>query len=395
MISFDEALAIIAAVAQPLGKKNVPIDEAQDHVLASDVVATLDSPRRDVSAMDGYAVRERDLADLPARLRVVGQSFAGQADLPTIGPGECARIFTGGAVPPGADRVIVQEVVSRDREYAMVAEPLGTARHIRAKASDFATGEPLLLAGRLMDAHALVAAAAADLAMIEVWRRPRFAVLSTGDELAEPGTARNRATTIPESVSFGVAALGRQWGGDLVRRVRLADQLATLEQAAADALACADLVVVTGGASVGEKDFAKSMFEPAGLALLFSKVAIKPGKPVWLGRASGKLVLGLPGNPTSAMVTARLLLAPLIAGLAGRPLASTLRWRSAALAAPLGRGGDRESFLRARWTGDLVEPLHDQDSGAQKILAAAELLLRRRPFALDCDIGEAVEILAF
>jgi molybdopterin molybdotransferase len=389
MIGFDEAAAIVAEAGRPLGVETVSLDHAAGRVLAADVVARIDSPRRDVSAMDGYAVRE---AELPARLRVVGESFAGQAQRLQVGAGECARIFTGAALPPGTDRVVIQEVVRREGEWAIFEQPIGPARHIRKQGSDFRSGDRLLGAGTWLNPRALVAAAAADSATVEVWRRPTFTVIGTGDELAEPGTARDRPAAIPESVSFGVAALSEQWGGTCVGRVRLPDEPARLEAAAADALGKADLVVVTGGASVGEKDFAKSMFG-AGLELLFSKVAIKPGKPVWLGRAAGKLVLGLPGNPTSAMVTARLFLAPLIAGMSG--LEPALRWKQARLAAPLPACGDRETFHRARRSADLVELLGFQDSGAQLALAQADVLIRQLPNTPAVQAGEEVPVLDF
>lgn len=395
MISFDEAAAIVRRIAVPLGTETVPLERAAGRALASDVVAKIDSPRRDVSAMDGYAVRDSDLAELPARLRVVGECFAGQAEVPGIGPGECVRIFTGGAVPEGADRVVLQEVVRRDGDWAIVDQEPGPARHIRRRASDFSTGERLLSAGTLLTPRALVAAAAADVGQVEVWQVPRLVVLGTGDELAAPGTARETPAAIPESVSFGVVALAEQWGGECIGRIRLPDDPARLAEAASKALATADLVVVTGGASVGEKDFAKAMFGPAGLDLFFSKVAIKPGKPVWLGRVGGTLVLGLPGNPTSAIVTARLLLAPLVGGLSGRDPATALRWNQAPLASAVPACGDRETFLRARWSGNGVEPFGNQDSSAQKMLAEANLLVRRAPGAAACAAGDRVEILDF
>ena len=204
---------------------------------------------------------------------------------------------------------------------------------------------------------------------LEVHRRPRLTILSTGDELAEPGTARERADAIPESVSFGVAALAGQWGADTVARERLRDDLPAMQLTAEAALEQSGLVVVTGGASVGEKDFAKTMFEPLGLELVFSKVSIKPGKPVWLGRVGEKLVVGLPGNPTSALVTARLLLVPLLAGLTGRPIEDALGWRTLPLASPLGDCGSRETFHRARSLTGAAEILSFQDSSAQKALA--------------------------
>lgn len=395
MISFDEAAAIVARAARPLGTETLPLERAAGRVLASDVVAMIDSPRHDVSAMDGYAVRDSDLAGPPARLRVVGEAFAGQAEVPGISFGACVRIFTGGAVPNGADRVVIQEVVRRDGDWAIIDQAPIPARHVRRRASDFAAGERLLSAGTLLTPGALVAAAAADEGQVEVWQVPRLMVLGTGDELAEPGTARDTAAAIPESVSLGVAALAEQWGGKCIGRVRLPDDPVRLGEAASEALAKADLVVVTGGASVGEKDFAKSMFGRAGLELLFSKVAIKPGKPVWLGRAGGTMVLGLPGNPTSALVTARLFLAPLVAGLSGRDPASAHGWRKAELASAVPACGDRETFLRARWSGDGVEPFSNQDSSAQKLLAEANLLIRRASGAAACAASMPVEILDF
>src|SRR5690606_6365551 len=246
------------------------------------------------------------------------------------------------------------------------ATPLTSARHVRAAGSDFREGDVLLASGTLLGPRQLVAAAAADRDRVTAWRRPRVVVLGTGDELVAPGTARRHPQAIPESVSYGVAALAEAWGARLVRATRLADRLDDMAAAAGQALADADLVVVTGGASVGDKDFARPMFAGLGLELIFSKVAIKPGKPVWLGRAAGRLVLGLPGNPTSAMVTARLFLAPLLAGLAGEPPAAALAWRPAPLAGDLPACGDRQTFHRASWGEGGVVPVGNQDSSAQK-----------------------------
>jgi molybdopterin molybdotransferase len=388
VIGFDEALALIAGVAKPLVAEMVPLADAHGRVLAGPVIAQVDAPPRDVSAMDGYAVRD---ADLPGRLPGAGTAYPGDP-VATLAPGTCIRIFTGGPVPDGADRVVIQENVSREDDVA-IFDGAGGGRHIRRRGADFPKGATLLEAGRLLDPRALVAAAGADLGAVEVWRRPRLVIFGTGDELVEPGTAREAPGTIPESVSIGVAALAREHGGEIVLMRRLKDDLPTLEQAAAEALAVADLVVVTGGASVGEKDYAKAMFAPAGLELIFAKVAIKPGKPVWLGRVGRKLIMGLPGNPSSAMVTGRLLLAPLIAGLAGRDAASG--WRQAPLAEAIGPCGDRETFTRAGWDGEAVRAFDYQDSGAQKTLADAELLIRRRAGAPAAEAGDMVEIIAF
>ncbi|MBV9883949.1 MAG: molybdopterin molybdotransferase MoeA [Sphingomonadaceae bacterium] len=389
MIGFDEALALVAEAARPLGTEQVALADAHGRVLAAPVIAAVDAPPADVSAMDGYAVRE---ADLPGRLRVAGESAAGVVAPPSLAPGSCVRIFTGAPVPAGADRVVIQEEVERDGEFASFGNP-GPGRHIRKRGTDFARGTILLEPGRLLDPRALIAAAGADVAEVEVRRRPRVALLATGDELADPGTARTTAGAIPDSVSLGVAALAADWGAEIALRRRLGDELPALEQAAAEALSAADVVVVTGGASVGERDHGRAMFAPAGLELIFSKVAIKPGKPVWFGRAGGRLVVGLPGNPNSALATARLLLAPLLAGLTGRP--PMLYWRRATLAQALPATGGRETFYRAASDGDAVRPLTNQDSGAQSTLAAADLLIRRAAGAPAGEAGEEVDVIDF
>jgi molybdopterin molybdotransferase len=394
MIDFDEALVLVMEAARPLGTETVALGEARGRILAAPVIAMVDAPPADVSAMDGYAVRERDLED-GGSLRLVGTSWPGTGFVGSVGPRECVRIFTGASLPDGADRVVIQEIVKRNGEEILVQEPLGRGRHVRLRGSDFRTGDRLLDAGRLLDHRALVAAAGADVGEVALWRRPRLSILGTGDELEEPGGARLRPGSIPESVSLGVAALAEQWGAITIGRYRLKDEPEAMTVAAEKALASSDLVVMTGGASVGEKDFAKSVFASLGMEIIFSKVAIKPGKPVWLGRVGDRLVLGLPGNPTSALVTARLLLAPLVAGLVGRNPASALCWRATPLAEALPPNGDRETFVRACLAGGRVQPLSNQDSGAQRVLAEADVLIRRRPGAAAAEAGETVDIIDF
>ena len=394
LISFDQAIALACDLAKPLGSESVALAEAAGRVLATPVLAARDAPMTSVSTMDGYAVRETDLAP-GARLRVVGESFPGKGLDTAVEGGACARIFTGGPVPDGLDRVVMQEVVRREGDIAVFEQPPGAERYIRAAGSDFRAGDTLVAAGRRLTPPALLAAAAADLARLEVWRRPRVAILATGDELAAPGEACARPGAIPDSASFGVAALADAWGAQVIARHRLKDDRPTLERAAAEALQEADLVVVIGGASVGEKDFAKAMFEPCGLELAFSKVAIKPGKPVWLGRAQGRLVLGLPGNPGSALVTARLFLAPLLASLGGRQPGDALTWTDLPMAQPLPATGDRETFHRARAAANGAEPVENQDSGAQRALATADLLIRSLPGAPALAVGETASVIAF
>jgi molybdopterin molybdotransferase len=395
MIGFDQAVERIRSVAIPLGSETLSLANAAGRVLAAPVVAQIDSPRADVSAMDGYAVRDADLAAFPVSLRVVGESFAGAQWSGVVGEGTCARVFTGAPVPTGAQRIVIQENVRHDGDLAIVDADPGGTHHIRKRGSDFKTGDQLLAAGRELDARAIVAAAAADAGEVRVYRRPRLHILSTGDELAEPGTARRIADALPDTVSLGIAVLAARWGADCAARTRLRDDLPAMQAAAAAALDSADIIVVTGGASVGERDFAKAMFEPLGLELLFAGVTIKPGKPAWLGRAGGAIVVGLPGNPTSAMVTARLFLAPLLAGMRGQPIETALPWRAASLSEPLPECGARETFHRGRWRNGAVQLLTNQDSGAQRALAEADMLVRQRANSPSLQPGASVKVLDF
>ncbi|MBN9481498.1 MAG: molybdopterin molybdotransferase MoeA [Bordetella sp.] len=371
MLVFETALDLLLEQASPLDAERIPLEEAFDRVLASDLKALRSSPLVPVSAMDGYAVLDRDLG---ATLPVAGESFAGSPAPPMLTAGTCLRVFTGAPVPPNAERVVVQEMVDRRPEGVVMPATRPRGAHIRRAGSDFAQGETLLERGATLSPQALVAVAAADLEAVEVIRRPRVAILATGDELRAPG-ASGDAQSIPDSVTYGVMGLTARYGGQVCMRSRLPDRPDVLRRAAMEAMATSDVVVVTGGASVGERDFAKSMFDGLGLEILFSKVAIKPGKPVWLGRAGRALVVGLPGNPTSAMVTARLFLAPLIAGLAGRDPRKALEWRAAVLDGETPDRGDRDIFLRARRLSGRLQLAANQESGAQKTLGQAEALV--------------------
>lgn len=394
MIGFDEAVGLITEQVLPLGIEQVALAEAAGRVLAAPLLARSAAPRVAVSAMDGYAVI--DAATRPGELlTVVGESRAGAGYPGTLAAGEAVRIFTGAPLPPGADRCIIQEYATRDGETVRFAEGYGPGWHVRAAGSDFAAGDLLLAAGTRLNPRAMIAAAAADVASVTVAMRPRVEIIGTGDELAPPGEAHLRADAIPESVTFGVSALVADCGAQVVDRTIGLDDLPKLEAAAGAALETADLVIVTGGASVGERDFAKPMFVPHGLDLVFAKVAIKPGKPVWLGRAKGKWVLGLPGNPTSAMVTARLFLQPLLARLQGQAVTDVLHWRSLPLAAPIGATGNRETFVRARWDEAGLMPLGNQDSGAQGALAQADWLIRCPAGQPALETGQPVSALPF
>ena len=393
MLSFDEASAILRAAAAPLPPAMVPIAEAEGLVLAEDVTARIDSPRADVSAMDGYAVRE---ADLPGPFGRIGVSSAGTPSTASLGPGETLRIFTGAHLPDGADRVLVQEIVEADGDMVRLVGEYGDNRHVRHQGSDYAAGDILLRAGTLISPNTIVLLAGADRAEVTAVRRPRVAVLATGDELAPPGTALETPGSLPESVSFGVAALARAWGGDVTDRLSVKDDAAAIARMAAEAFKTCDVLTIIGGASVGERDFAKSALGDGGMDLLFSKAAIRPGKPIWVAAdRRGKYLVGLPGNPTSAMVTARLFLAPLLHALAGKDYDSALSWEERRLSAPLPAPGDREHFARGISEEGTVRPIENQQSSSQATLAQANVLIRQAANGDPVAAGECALCLPF
>jgi len=388
MISFDTSLRLLADLATALPSETVALDDADGRVLATPIIAMRNSPPFTVSAMDGYGVRDDDLS-LPCSLAVVGKSFAGGSLPPPLVPRSCMRVFTGAPVPAGADRIIVQEDVESDDKHALFSKPLSDRRHIRVAGSDFGTGDILIDAGWALTPQSLVTVAAAGMAQVNAVRQPKVAILATGDELAGPGQSQNGS--VPDSLSAALAAMTRRWHGLVVDRHVLPDDRAQLRHAAEQALERADVVIVTGGASVGEKDFAKEMF--ANLAIVFSKVAIRPGKPVWLGTVGKTVILGLPGNPTSAVVTARLYLAPLLLGLAGHKAETAWNWQTMSVDVPLEAAGDRDTFLCAKSTDSGVVPLRQQDSAAQRSLANTEFLIHRRANAPSMLGGAAAKVI--
>ena len=378
LISFDDASQLIAAHATPLGLEYISLDAADGRILARPAIAQCTSPAILVSAMDGYAVRDSDLVRMPISLKIAGKSFAGagfDGDLPS---GACVRIFTGASAPAGTDRVVMQEDIYEEDGAAIFTTRLSRRRHLRFPGSDFTKGDIIVPAGSTLTPQRLIGVAASDLSNLEVFRQPRVVILCCGDELAEPGCAGQALGKIPESISYGIAALVRRWGGTVVARWRRPDDLVCLQATATDAFALADVVVLIGGASVGEKDLAKDACAQLQLELLFTKVAIKPGKPAWFGKAGKTLVVGLPGNPTSALVTARLFLAPLLAGLSGGNTADALDWKMMRSSVPIEGSSDRDVFLCATIMARSAVSLSVQDSSGQKALADATHLIRCR-----------------
>ena len=347
MIPFDEALSRAISMVQPLESEAVAVSDACGRVVVEPVYAQIDAPRVDIAAMDGYAVR-LDEARTDQALKVVGEAFAGTPFTAALGEGQAVRIFTGAHVPAGADCIVMQEYAQRSGDTVTFEKGFGPARHIRKRGGDFAAGALMIERGTRLSPAAMIALAGADKADAVVARQPRVAIIVTGDELVAPGSAAAIANRQPDSASYGVAALAERYGATIVQIFRAEDDLATLEEIATQALSLADCVIVIGGASVGERDFAKPMFAGAELELAFSKVAIKPGKPVWFGTAGGRCVLGLPGNPGSALVTARLFAAPLLTALQGGDAWAEIQTVPLPLEVPLEPGGSREIFVRAR-----------------------------------------------
>ncbi|MDG5746935.1 molybdopterin molybdotransferase MoeA [Qipengyuania sp. XHP0207] len=394
MPTFDEAIAMIERAITPLGPETVALDDAAGRWLAAPLAARYDAPRRDCSIMDGYAVSAATIAT-GEWLPCVGEVRAGELPSVELKPSEAMRIFTGAFLPAGADCVIMQEYAEIEGNRVRFREGFGPSSHVRTAGSDFRKGDVLVEAGRRLTPQAMVAAAAADHSECEVSRRPRVAIIATGDELVPPGQAAAGEATQADSASFGVAALARAAGAQVVSVVRGGDEIEGLTRFAGDALAQADCVVVTGGASVGAYDLARPMFAKHGLEEIFSRLPIRPGRPVWFGMARGCCVLGLPGNPTSAMVTARLFLKPLLACLQGGTAGAELQFLPMCLGSELAATGSRETFVRARATSEGLVPLTNQLSGAQSPLAQADWLIRCQAEAGARLRGELVYALPF
>ena len=394
MPDFDEAIAQLEAAVSPLGTETVSLEHVARRYPAERLTARSDAPRRACSVMDGYAVVEAS-TQAGEWLDCIGEVRAGQLPERALEPGQAMRIFTGAFLPEGADCVIMQEYAERDGDRIRFREGFGPARHVREAGSDFRRGDVLVPAGARLTPQAMVAAAAADQAKVEVRHRPQVAVIATGDELVAPGEAHASHATLADSASYGVAAMARDAGGKVAYTARGGDDLEQLSQLAGAALDAGDCVIVTGGASVGDYDLARPMFAEHGLKEIFARLPIRPGRPVWFGMAQGKPVLGLPGNPTSAMVTARLFLRPLLACLQGGSADSELAFMPMVLGAELEETGSRETFVRAASGADGLLPLGNQQSGAQAPLLDARCLIRRPPGSGAGQAGAIVSALAF
>ena len=395
LMPVGDAAARVTAGIQPVESEYVGLDAALGRVLAEPVSARRTQPPADLSAMDGWAVRAADAATVPVTLRTIGASPAGHPFAGTVGPGEAVRIFTGGMVPDGADAVVLQEDCDAGAGTVTLREAARPGRHIRRAGIDFAEGAAGLPAGRVLSARDIGFLAAMDVPWVAVRRRPRIALLATGDELARPGEARAPGAIV-SSNSLAIAAMVRAEGAEALDLGIARDDEAALIAAARQARG-ADVLVTIGGASVGDHDLVQGALGQAGLAVDFWKIAMRPGKPLMFGRMDDLPVLGLPGNPVSAVVCSILFLRPMIDRLLG--VAEVARPRATArLGVALGGNDRRQDYLRARIVPDaegrpVAHPFPSQDSSLVSVLAEADCLVVRPPHAPPAAIGDEVEII--
>ena len=398
LMPVSEALQRVLDDAPPLGIETAPLADALGRVLAEDLAAKRTQPPADVSAMDGYAVRANDVAQAPATLKLIGEVAAGHPFEGAVGPGEAARIFTGGLVPDGADCVVIQEVTRRDGEHVVIERSAIRGRNIRRKGIDFSAGDVLLSRGTRLNDRDLMLAASMNYADVPVHRQPKVAVIGTGDELVPPGT-EPEAGEIVYSNGFALTALAHSEGAEArdfgIARDRIESIVEKLREARVWG---ADVLVTTGGASVGEHDLVQRALRAEGLDLSFWRVALRPGRPMMHGRLGELHVLGVPGNPVSSYVCSFLFLVPLIRKLSGRADLEHVR-ETARLGRDLPANDEREDYLRASLTqgpdGPVATPVTSQDSSLMAPLSRAGCLVIRPARAPAASAGSLCSILKF
>lgn len=395
MIAVEDAQRRVLAAFAPLPAESVGLAQGLGRVLAEPVTARVTQPFAALSAMDGYAVRAADLETVPASLRPIGESAAGTAFGGNVGPGECVRIFTGAPVPEGADAVVAQEDTSVEGDQVTFRVTSYAGRHIRPAGLDFRAGQALLEAGRRMAPRDLALAAAMDVPWLRVRRRPRVALLAVGDELVLPGEPIG-PSQIVAATGFGIAGMVESAGGIAIDLGVARDEATGLGDRAVGATG-ADLLVTVGGASVGDHDLVRAALGARGLKLDFWQIAMRPGKPLMFGRLGAMPVLGLPGNPVSALVCALLFVRPAVRALLGLS-AEDGPPATARLGRDLPANDLRQDYLRARLESDdlgqaVAMPFEAQDSSMLSVLAAADCLVIRPPLAQAAYAGDSVEIL--
>jgi molybdopterin molybdotransferase len=394
MLSVAEARERICAAFSTLPAEQVALPDALGRVLAEDVHARLDQPPFTASAMDGYAVRSLDVSTVPARLKVVGQAPAGGAYAGQLGPGEAVRIFTGGPLPRGADAVVIQEDTERIGDEVVIKETAAPGHYVRPAGLDFKQGERGLAAGKRLNPRDIGLAAAMNHPWLRVRRRPRIAILATGDEIVMPGDPVG-PQQIVSSNGLALAAFVRAAGATPVDLGIAPDQRAALQRLAAGA-AGADLLLTSGGASVGDHDLVRAALGEEGMEVDFWKVAMRPGKPLMFGHAGPTPVLGLPGNPVSTLVCATVFLRPALRIMLGETTMAKETERALA-GRDLPQNDSRQDYLRAKlsWNaaGDRVAtPFDRQDSSMLFLLQQADCLIVRPPHAPAISAGGELAI---
>lgn len=373
LLSVDQALTMVLDLARPPCPEDVDLQDALGRVLLCDAVSAMTQPPFDSAAMDGYALRA---ADVPGPLRLVGEAAAGRPWPGTLAAGEAVRIFTGAPLPAGADRVVMQEDTARDGDHVTVTGP-SPRTHIRLRGNDFAEGDRLT-AGRRLSAADLALLAAMNVPRVTVAHQPHVAILAGGDELVRPGEVPGPGQII-SSNDLAVAALARLAGAQPVILPLARDTEDSLRASFSQAKG-AGVIVTIGGASVGDHDLIGRVAEGLGMRRAFHRIAMRPGKPLMAGHLGETAMLGLPGNPVSAIVTAILFMQPLLRRMQGETDAAP-RIRQGVLARDLPAEGNRQHYLRALLTeddrGTVVEPFEDQDSARLKLMADAQALLIR------------------
>lgn len=395
MLSVEEARARILSAFRPVAAEQVSVAEAFGRVLAEDVSARVTQPPAAVSAMDGYAVRAADVAKPPVRLRTVGEAPAGGAFEGTVGRGQAVRIFTGGPLPKGTDAVVIQEDTEADGEWVTVRVAVPTGHYIRPAGLDFREGDVCLKAGLVLTARAVGLAAAMNIPWLSVRRKPRVAILATGDEIVMPGEPLG-PSHIVSSNALALAALVDSSGGLAVNLGIARDNEASLTTMAAGAQG-ADILIITGGASVGEHDLVQRALGSQGLELDFWRIAMRPGKPLMFGWLKETPVLGLPGNPVSSLVCGLVFLRPVLEAMLG-VVARTRPPATALLGRDLGANDNCQDYLRATLSYDgagnaIAAPFEKQDSSMLSGLVAADCLVIRPPFAPPAKAGDRVTII--
>ena len=386
MISIEEAQSRIFALKGPVETELLPLTDAAGRWAVEDVVALRTQPTRDLSAMDGYAIR---FADKGGPWKVIGESAAGKRFNGTVGAGEAVRIFTGAVVPEGADTVIIQENVARDGDAVTLSGdvPKKAGANVRYAGGDFTEGKIVISKGAELHARHIALAAMAGHGALRVARKLRVALVSTGDELVTPGKPC-ADDQIPSSNGFMLAAMLRHLPVDISEFPAVEDKLDALTALFRD-LSEHDIIVTTGGASVGDHDLIVPALKAAGGKLDFWKIAMRPGKPVIAGSICNAIALGLPGNPVSAFVTATLFLKPLIAHLCGaaQPLPTRLKAKTGV---ELAQNGERTDHLRARLIDGVLHPVGINDSAMLAALSEANALIIRDPNAGMANAGSEV-----